>query len=228
MTGSVFDFFFFICCLRCVSGFHLRNASAAHITSPSWCYNDHCFSWRDPNEDAEDAYFASCCFQSGHRWVRHSNSNIRCSAEFADNCREIRSTVLLVTLELSRNSRDVRVGVFFFLVNWGKNDLKIAFFTFWQKKKKKKKKKKGGGGEQWEEKEPQNRFCWFHTAQVHRCYCFSTLGSIFSECMSHSLLLCKEKNRAESRIGVKHRDTVTVSSLWARCFFNKLSRMTVI
>lgn len=54
--------------------------------------------------------------------------------------------MLLVTLELSRNSRDVRVGVFFFLVNWGKNDLKIAFFTFWQKKKKKKKKKKGGGG----------------------------------------------------------------------------------
>lgn len=68
--------------------------------------------------------------------------------------------MLLVTLELSRNSRDVRVGVFFFPGKLGKNDLKIAFFTFWQKKKKKKKKKKrGGGGEQWEEKEPQNRFC---------------------------------------------------------------------
>lgn len=144
MTGSVFDFFFFICCLRCVSGFHLRNASAAHITSPSWCYNDHCFSWRDPNEDAEDAYFASCCFQSGHRWVRHSNSNIRCSAEFADNCREMRSTVLLVTLELSRNSRDVRVGVFFFLVNWGKMILKLLFLHF-GKRKRRRRRKKGGG-----------------------------------------------------------------------------------
>lgn len=52
--------------------------------------------------------------------MRHSNSNIRCSAEFADNCREMRSTVLLVTLELSRNSRDVRVGVFFFPGKLGK------------------------------------------------------------------------------------------------------------
>lgn len=52
--------------------------------------------------------------------MRYSNSNIRCSAEFADNCREMRSTVLLVTLELSRNSRDVRVGVFFFPGKLGK------------------------------------------------------------------------------------------------------------
>lgn len=93
--------------------------------------------------------------------MRHSNSNIRCSAEFADNCREIRSTVLLVTLELSRNSRDVRVGVFFFLVNWGKNDLKIAFFTFWQKKKKKKKKKKGGGGSRGRKKSHRTDFVDF-------------------------------------------------------------------
>lgn len=66
--------------------------------------------------------------------------------------------MLLVTLELSRNSRDVRVGVFFFLVNWGKMILKLLFLHFGKRKKRRRRRKKGGG-EQWEEKEPQNRFC---------------------------------------------------------------------
>lgn len=50
---------------------------------------------------------------------------------------------------------------FFFLVNWGKNDLKIAFFTFWQKKKKKKKKKKGGGGSSGRKKSHRTDFVDF-------------------------------------------------------------------
>lgn len=58
--------------LRCVSGLHCWNAAAAHISTPPWCYYDHRLPWGDPNEDAEDAHSASCCFQSGHRWVRYS------------------------------------------------------------------------------------------------------------------------------------------------------------
>lgn len=75
--------------LRCFSGFHCWNAAAAHIASPSRNYYDHRLPWRDPNEDVEDAYFASCCFQSGHRWVRYT-SCCKCSAQFVDNCPEMR------------------------------------------------------------------------------------------------------------------------------------------
>lgn len=56
---------------RCFSGFHCWNAAAAHLASACWSYYDHRLPWRDPNEDAEDACFASCCFQSSHRWVRY-------------------------------------------------------------------------------------------------------------------------------------------------------------
>lgn len=67
--GFVFNMFLSLF-YRCVSWFHCWNASTAHITPPSWRYNDHCLPWGDLNEDAKNAYFASCCFQFGHRWVR--------------------------------------------------------------------------------------------------------------------------------------------------------------
>lgn len=62
---------FFSLPFRGFSGLHCWNAAAAHLASANWSYYDHRLPWRDPNEDAEDACFASCCFQSGHRWVRH-------------------------------------------------------------------------------------------------------------------------------------------------------------
>lgn len=73
---------------RCFPGFHCWNAAAAHITPPSRCHYDHRLPRRDPNEDAENAYFASRCFQSGHRWVRYSNC-CACCARFVDGCLEI-------------------------------------------------------------------------------------------------------------------------------------------
>lgn len=79
---------FFSLRYRCFSGFHCWNAAAAHITPPSRCHYDHCLPWRDPNEDAENAYFASRCFQSGHRWVRYSNC-CACCAQFVEGCLEI-------------------------------------------------------------------------------------------------------------------------------------------
>lgn len=63
---------------RCFSGFHCWNAAAAHLASACWSYYDHRLPWRDPNEDAEDACFASCCFQSGHRWVRYISCFMCC------------------------------------------------------------------------------------------------------------------------------------------------------
>lgn len=86
----LYDSFVFSLRLRCFSGFHRWNAAAAHIASPCRCYYDHRLPWRDPNEDAEDAYFASCCFQSGHRWVSFYSSCGKCGAQFVDDCPEIR------------------------------------------------------------------------------------------------------------------------------------------
>lgn len=63
---------------RCFSGFYCWNAAAAHIASACWRYYDHRLPGRDPNEDAEDACFASCCFQPGHRWVRYISSFMCC------------------------------------------------------------------------------------------------------------------------------------------------------
>lgn len=71
---------------RRFSGIHCWNAAAAHIAPACWSCYDHRLPWRDPNEDAEDACFASCCFQSGHRWVRY----ISCFA--ANTCYEWRQT----------------------------------------------------------------------------------------------------------------------------------------
>lgn len=64
-------FLFFPHQFRCVFGFHHWDAAAPHIPSPSWCHHDHRLPRGDTNEDAEDAYSASRCFQSGHRWVRY-------------------------------------------------------------------------------------------------------------------------------------------------------------
>lgn len=72
---------------RCFSGLHRRDAAAAHITPPSRCRYDHRLPRRDPNEDAENAYFAPGCFQSGHRWVTCRNG---CACFFTEACLETR------------------------------------------------------------------------------------------------------------------------------------------
>lgn len=92
--------------LRRVSGLHLWNAAAAHISSPSWCYYGHRLPWGDPNEDAEDAYFASCGFQSGHRWVRYSS----CLQMFCSICWQLSwNEVTLGNLLLRGSNRSGRV-----------------------------------------------------------------------------------------------------------------------
>lgn len=122
VTWHCVSFGFFSLGLRCFSGFHCWNAAAAHIASPSRYYYDHRLPWRDPNEDVEDAYFASCCFQSGHRWVRYS-SCCKCSAQFVDNCPEIRmhgATCVPGSWAATGETRRWAgfFGVFFFYFTW--------------------------------------------------------------------------------------------------------------
>lgn len=104
---------------RCVSWFHCRHASAAHITAPARRYNDHCLPWGDLNEDAENAYFASCCFQSGHRWVRCSIcATFSVLLNLLTTGLKWGRTVHVVTWDLSCSRTNKRVGVFSFSANW--------------------------------------------------------------------------------------------------------------
>lgn len=85
----------FLLPFRCFSGFYCWNAAAAHIAPACWSYYDHRLPWRDPNEDAEDACFASCCFQSGYRWVRHISCFVCCckKKKIANTCYELRQHI---------------------------------------------------------------------------------------------------------------------------------------